>query len=162
MEDCFQEQRLIIRVVGDVFRVVVVYFDDILIYSKTKDNLEHLKQVLQVLQENQLFVNLKKCTFYTNKLLFLGFVVGDDGIQVDEAKISVIKDWPVLKSVTEVRNFHGLATFYRKFVRDLNTITAPITECLKNGKFHWGPEQDDSFALIKKALYRSSFSFARF
>lgn len=132
---------------------VVVYFDDILIYSKTRDeHLGHLHKVLQVLQENQLYVNLKKCTFCTNKLLFLGFVVGEDGIQVDEAKVSAIKDWPVPKSVTEVRSFHGLATFYRRFVRDFSTITAPITECLKKGKFQWGPEQDESFALIKEKL----------
>jgi len=132
---------------------VVVYFDDILIYSKTKDeHMEHLKQVLQVLQENQLYINLKKCTFSTNKLLFLGFVIGEEGIQVDQDKVSVIRDWPVPKSVTEICSFHGLATFYRRFVRDFSTITAPITECLKKGKFHWGSEQEESFALIKERL----------
>lgn len=132
---------------------VVVYFDDILIYSKTKDeHMEHLKQVLQVLQENQLYINLKKCTFSTNKLLFLGFVIGEEGIQVDQEKVSAIRDWPVPKSVTEIRSFHGLATFYRRFVRDFSTITAPITECLKKGKFHWGSEQEESFALIKERL----------
>ena len=125
---------------------VVVYFDDILIYSKTIDEyMEHLKQVLQVLQEDQLYINLKKCTFSTNKLLFLGFVVGEEGIQVDEDKVSAIRDWPAPKSVTEVRSFHGLATFYRRFVRDFSTITAPITECLKKGKFHWGSEQEEIF-----------------
>ncbi|CAA7040802.1 unnamed protein product [Microthlaspi erraticum] len=105
---------------------VVVYFDDILIYSKTKEeHLDHLKQVLQVLQENQLYVNLKKCTFCTNKLVFLGFVVGEEGIQVDEEKVRAIRDWPAPKSVTE---------------------------CLKKGKFFWGSEQDKSFALIKEKL----------
>ena len=132
---------------------VVVYFDNILIYSKTEEeHLDHLKQVLQILQENQLFINLKKCTFKTNKLLFLGYVVGEDGIQVDEEKVSAIRDWPTPSSVTEVRSFHGLATFYRRFVRDFSTITAPITECLKKEKFLWGPEQDQSFALIKEKL----------
>ncbi|KAL1206332.1 putative mitochondrial protein [Cardamine amara subsp. amara] len=132
---------------------VVVYFDDILIYGKTKgEHLEHVQQVLQVLQENKLYVNLKKCTFSANKLLFLGFVVGEEGIQVDEDKVKAIRDWPAPKSVTEVRSFHGLATFYGRFVRDFSTITAPITECLKKGKFNWGSEQEKSFALIKEKL----------
>ena len=132
---------------------VVVYFDDILIYSKTEEeHLEHLKQVLRVLQENRLYINLKKCTFCTNQLLFLGFVVGEDGIRVDEEKVRAIRDWPAPKSVTEVRSFHGLATFYGRFVRDFSTITTPITECLKKGKFHWGLEQERSFALIKEKL----------
>lgn len=96
---------------------VVVYFDDILIYSKNKgEHLTHLRQVLDVLKENQLYINLKKCTFCTNKLLFLGYVVGEDGIHVDEEKTKAIRDWPTPKSVSEVRSFHGLATFYRRFV----------------------------------------------
>jgi hypothetical protein len=132
---------------------VVVYFDDILIYSKSKEeHLKYVRLVLQVLQENQLYINLKKCTFSTNKLLFLGFVIGKDGIQVDEEKVRAIRDWSAPKLVTEIRSFHGLATFYRRFIRDFSTITAPITECLKKGKFNWGSEQEQSFALIKEKL----------
>ena len=132
---------------------VVVYFDDIMIYSRTKEeHLLHLRQVLAVLQENKLYINLQKCTFCTNKLLFLGFVVGEDGIQVDEEKVRAIREWPAPKTVSEVRSFHGLATFYRRFVRNFSTITAPITECMKRGKFQWGHEQETSFALIKEKL----------
>lgn len=132
---------------------VVVYFDDILIYSKTKEeHLEHVKMVLQVLQQNQLYINLKKCTFNTNKLLFLGFVIGEEGIYADEDKVKAIRKWPSPKPVIEVRNFHGLATFYRRFVRNFSSITYHITECLKKGKFHWGVEQEKSFAIIKEKL----------
>ncbi|XP_062005885.1 uncharacterized protein LOC133723069 [Rosa rugosa] len=121
---------------------VVVYFDDILIYSRTKEeHLVHLKQVLGALQENKLYINLKKCTFCTSKLLFLGFVVGEEGIQVDEEKVRAIREWPAPKIASEVRSFHGLATFYRRFAKNFSTITAPITECLKKGKFQWGEEQ---------------------
>ena len=89
-------------------RFVVVYFDDILIYSRSEEeHLSHLREVLTVLQENKLYVNMKKCSFITKKLLFLGFVVNGERIQVDEEKIKVIRDWPTLKTVTEVRSFQG-------------------------------------------------------
>ena len=134
-------------------KFVVVYFDDILIYSKTAD--EHVKQlrdVLAVLQENQLFLNLKKCSFMTDSLLFLGYVVSSEGIHVDKEKVRVIREWPAPKTVGEVQSFHGLATFYRRFIRNFSTVMAPITECMKKGKFQWGEEAETSFALIKEKL----------
>jgi len=132
---------------------VVVYFDDILIYSRSEsDHLEHLRKVLTVLQQNKLYVNLTKCKFMTSGLLFLGFIVSADGIKVDEEKIRAIREWPTPKNVSEVHSFHGLATFYRRFVRDFSRIVAPITECMKKGKFLWGTEAEYSFALIKEKL----------
>jgi hypothetical protein len=99
-------------------RFVVVYFDDILIYSKNLDgHVVHVKSVLDVLRKERLFANLKKCTFYTDKLVFLGFVVSAQGIQVDEEKVRAIQDWPSPTSVGNVRSFHGLASFYRRFVK---------------------------------------------
>ena len=134
-------------------KFVVVYFDDILIYSKTEAaHYNHVREVLVVLQANELYINLKKCSFLTDKLLFLGYVVSADGIHVDEDKVRAVREWPTPKTVSDVRSFHGLATFYRRFVRDFSSIVAPITECLKKRRLSWGKEAEQSFALIKEKL----------
>jgi hypothetical protein len=109
-------------------KFVVVYFDDILIYSKSFDeHLDHICQVLAVLREDKLYGNIAKCTFCTDHIVFLGFVVSVDGIHVDEEKVKAIKDWPTLVNVSQVRSFHGLASFYRRFVKDFSTLAHPLT-----------------------------------
>ena len=132
---------------------VVVYFDDVLIHSKSKEeHVRHLREVFKVLRENKLYANLKKCVFMTNSLLFLGYVVISEGIKVDEEKVKAIWEWPTPKNVSDVRSFHGLATFYKRFIKHFNSIVEPIIECLKKGRFHWGKDQESSFALIKEKL----------
>nr|GEU44494.1 putative mitochondrial protein [Tanacetum cinerariifolium] len=134
-------------------KFMVVYFDDTLIYSQTKEeHLGHLQKVMKVLANSDLFVNLKKCTFLTNKLLFLGYIVSSDGIHVDETKVHAVRDWPSPKTLFEVRSFHGLATFYRRFVRNFSSTVAPITNCLKTGPFQWTKEAKESFKIIKEKL----------
>src|SRR5215470_19535225 len=148
-----------IRLMNHVLRAfigkfVVVYFDDILVYSKTLDeHIDHLRAVLNVLRAESLFGNLKKCSFCTNQIIFLGYVVSAKGIEVDEEKVKAIKEWPTPKSITEVRSFHGLGSFYRRFVKDFSTIAAPLTEVVKkNVGFKWGEEQATAFTLIKEKL----------
>ena len=120
---------------------VVVYFDDIPIYSRGKtEYFDHLRHVLTTLQENKLYVNLQKSTFCNDKLLFLGFIVGENGIEVDDEKVKAIQVWPTPKTVTDVRIFHGLETFYRLLNHNFSTIIAPITECLKKRKVSIGSQ----------------------
>ncbi|GMP49244.1 hypothetical protein CsSME_00016292 [Camellia sinensis var. sinensis] len=98
-------------------KFVVVYFDDILIYSKSEeDHMAHLREVLTALEVSKLYVNLKKCSFLTSSLLFLGYVVSSDGFHVDQEKVRAIQEWPTPKTISDVRSFHGLATFYRCFI----------------------------------------------
>ena len=113
-------------------KFVVVYFDDILIYSKNlTQHLDHLRNVLNVLRGEKLYANFKKYTFCMEKIVFLGYVVIAQGIEMDEKKVKAIWDWLVPKSVDEVRSFHGLASFYRRFVKDFSTITEPLNEVFK-------------------------------
>jgi hypothetical protein len=135
-------------------KFVVVYFDDILIYSKSFDeDLDHIHQVLVVLREEKLYGNIAKCTFCTNRVVFLGFVISAYGIQVDEEKVKAIKDWPTPLNVSQVRSFHGLAGFYRHFVKDFSMIAAPLNNLTKKDvPFKWGDEQYQAFKDLKTKL----------
>ena len=121
-------------------KFVVVNFDDILTYIQNlDDHLIHLKFVLDVLRKERLFSYLKKCTFCTDRLVFLGFSISAQGIHVDEEKVRAIQEWPSPTSVSKVRCFHGIASFYRWFVKDFSSIAAPITEVIKKDVgFKWG------------------------
>ena len=102
-------------------RFVVVYFDDILVYSKSLDeHIKHLHCVLPVLREEKLYANLKTCSFCLDKVVFLGYLVSGKRLAVDEEKVMAVMEWPTPKSITEVRGFHGLASFYRRFVKDFS------------------------------------------
>ncbi|KAH9734857.1 hypothetical protein KPL71_017535 [Citrus sinensis] len=147
--------RHLIPILDDMLdELHVVYFDDILIYSKGLDeHIEHLQSVLTVLRKEKLYANLKKCSFCTNQIVFLGYVVSAKGIEVDEKKVKAIKEWPTPKSVSEVRRFHGLASFYKRFVKDFSTLAAPLTEIVKKHVgFQWGSEQERAFNLIEEKL----------
>jgi len=113
-------------------RFVDLYFDDILVYSRDlDDHLGHLRQVLLVLRKHTLFANIDKCTFCVDSAVFLGFVVSKNGVYVDLEKIKAIQEWPTSKSVRDIRIFHGLANFYRRFVPNFSTLALPLNEFVK-------------------------------
>ena len=139
------------RLMNDVLcpfsgKFMVVYFNDILIYSRTAA--EHKKH----LQEEKLFANVTKCAFLHPSVAFLGFIVTAAGIAVDPGKTATIRDWPTPTSPFEVRSFHGLAQFYRKFVRNFSSLAAPLTDLLKLTHFEWNASADRVFQQIKVAL----------
>ena len=120
-------------------KFVVVFIDDILIYSKTEEEYkEHLKIVLQELRDHQLFAKFSKCDFFKDKIQYLGHVVTKEGIPMDPKKIKVIEDWPVPKDVTNVLSFMGITGYYRRFIEGFSRIANPITSLQKKGnKFDW-------------------------
>ena len=117
---------------------LVVYFDDILIYSKTKEeHFDHLIRVFNTLRKASLFANVKQCSFFTDRVVFLGFIVSCKGVSTDPQKIQAIIDWPEPKTIHEVHSFHRLTTFYCHFIKGFRTIMSPITDCLKQCEFQW-------------------------
>jgi hypothetical protein len=135
---------------------VLVFFDDILIYSKTlEDHVRHIKQVFQLLSQDQWKVKLSKCVFAQREISYLGHVISQDGVATDPAKVSAISAWPT-PSVKELRSFLGLAGYYRKFVRNFGIISQPLTALLKkHALFVWTQDQVDSFSALKDALCHS-------
>jgi len=137
----FYAPSTFMRLMNQMFRpyigkFVVVYFDDILIYSKNEhEHQDHVTQVMLVLEREKLFGNLKKCAFFTPEVTFPGYIITGDGIKVDESKVEAIRSWPLPKSIHDVQAFHGLASFCRRFIRGFSTIMAPMTEVIKGTSF---------------------------
>jgi hypothetical protein len=135
-------------------RFVVVFIDDILIYSKSEsDHEEHLRLVLQKLRDNELYTKFSKCEFWIDKVPFLGHIISKGGIAVDPAKVKKIMEWSVPTTVTEIRSFLGLEGYYRKFIEGFSKIAKPMTSLLEKGReFKWDEKCQDSFDQLKKRL----------
>jgi len=115
-----------------ILKFVTVYLDEILDYSDSKeDPLRHLRYVLEKLQQEKLLINLKKGSFLKTDLVYFVFFISKDGLRMDPDKVIAIFYWPSPKSVFKVRRFHGLASFYRKFIKKFNMMSAPIMETTK-------------------------------
>ena len=135
----------------------IVYMDDILIYSGNCEEHElHVKAVLQRLREYGLFIKLSKCLFHVNEVEFLGFIVGTQGIAMDQARVQAVQEWPTPNTHHDIQVFLGFTNFYRGFIRDYSKITAPITELLKGmqngrktGPLDWTVKATRAFDQLK-------------
>jgi RNase H-like domain found in reverse transcriptase/Reverse transcriptase (RNA-dependent DNA polymerase)/Integrase zinc binding domain len=144
---------------NDIFReyldqFVIIYLDDILIYSKTKgEHMQHVNLVLRKLRENRLYGKLSKCEFFKEEVEYLGHYISSQGISVDQQKINAVKTWPIPTNISELRSFLGLASYYRKFVKGFSAIAAPLTQLLHKDKaYHWENEQQSALDQLKQCL----------
>ena len=148
-------QRFMNNIFSDVLDVfVVIYLDDILIYSDNmNDHKKHVKKVLKRLQENRLYVSPTKCVFHQNRIEFLGFVLGVDGLMMDESKTQTIQNWLTLCRVKDVQSFLGFANFYRRFIDNYAEITSLLTHLTwKNEPWSWTTDCQVAFDNIKEAF----------
>ena len=133
---------------------VVVFIDDILIFSKTEaEHEDHLRRVLETLRSHKFYAKFKKCEFWLLEVGFLGHVINKHGISVDPGKVSTIVEWERPTNVKEVRSFLGMAGYYRRFVKDFSIIAKPMTKLTqKNVKFIWTQECEHCFQMLKEKL----------
>ena len=150
---CFQ------TLMNNIFRphideFVLVYIDDILVYSKTKEeHLEHLEIALKLLREHEVYCKLSKCHFFQKEVEYLGHIISEEGIKVNPKKVSAVLDWESPKNVKQIQSFLGFCNYYRKFVKDFSKIAYPLTELTKKDKkFVWTSKEQNSFDELKKAM----------
>lgn len=144
MNDIFKER---------LRRSVLVFFDDILVYSRNlEEHREHLRGVLQILEEQQLCLNIKKCIFGQKEIEYLGHVISQHGVAADKVKLQAMVDWPPPRSLRELRGFLGLTGYYRRFVKDYGKLAWPLTERLKKNNFYWDEVAEKAFQELKKRM----------
>jgi hypothetical protein len=148
---------------NDIFRewlddFVVVYIDDILIYSSSlEEHAEHLRKVFQRLRENKLYAKLEKCEFGVTEVDFLGHRITQEGLMMDDHKVKAILDWEPPKSVPALRSFLGLASYYRKFIKNFAKIAGPLTNLLKKFAviYDWDEACEEAFGTLKGILVKA-------
>jgi hypothetical protein len=134
-------------------RFVLVFFDDILIYSWTyAEHLQHVRVVFNALRAHGLVLKRSKCLVGERRIHYLGHVIADDGVAMDADKVAAVQAWPLPKTVKALRGFLGLTGYYRKFVHGYGLIAAPLTALLKREAFRWMAEATAAFDALKTAL----------
>lgn len=134
-------------------RFVLVFFDDILVYSPDlSSHITHLQHVFQVLRAHCLKVKLSKCSFAQHSVAYLGHVISSQGVVVDPTKVQCILDWPKPQTLKALRGFLGITGYYRKFVAHYGLIAKPLSNMLKHNNFVWTPPAEAAFIQLKQAL----------
>jgi hypothetical protein len=135
-------------------KFVVVFIDDMLIYSSTaKEHEQHLRVVLEWLRQNQLYAKFSKCDFWLKEIAFLGHVLIAEGVAVDPTKIEAVKEWEQPHNVTDIRSFLGLVGYYRRFIENFSKIAKPMTNLLKKtNEFERTPECEHNFQTLKQKV----------
>ena len=149
-------QKLMLQVFqGLTFKFLIIYVDDILIFSKTFDqHLSHLQTVFNRLRDANLRLHPKKCNFVVPEILYLGHIISPAGIAVDPSKIEILKTYPPPRNVKQVRSFLGYCSYYRRFVKNFAQIAQPLNSLLHKGKvFHWTDACQQAFEKLRTAMY---------
>ncbi len=144
--------------INDVFRDmlnrwVIVYIDDILIYSDSyQDHIKHVRSVLQRLIVNQSYAKTEKCEFHQDTISFLGYVISSGGLAMDERKVQAVINWPRPLTIKELQRFLGFANFYQRFTHNFSTTAAPLTSMFKKGqqRLVWTPTTLSAFQELKE------------
>ncbi|RHW30408.1 hypothetical protein D1B31_23760 [Neobacillus notoginsengisoli] len=149
-------QAMMNELFADMDDIVVIYMDDLPIFTKSgslADHHEAVKRVLQCLKDNDLFVKPEKCYFDKTKVEFLGMIVSREGVRMDESKVKAILEWPVPRTVKHVRSFLGLANFYRRFIDNYAKVVKPLTDLTRKEVSMpnaWGTAQQEAFDTLKQ------------
>ena len=134
-------------------RFVLVFFDDILIYSTLwAEHLQHVNIVLNALRAHHLHLKRSKCSFGATSVAYLGHVISEGGVAMDADKVAAVAAWPMPRSSRGLRGFLGLAGYYRKFIRDFGLIAASLTRLLRRDAFAWDDDATAAFKVLKSAL----------
>jgi hypothetical protein len=134
-------------------RFVLVFFDDILIYSSTwAEHLQHVRLVIQTLRHNKLAVKQSKCSFGASSIDYLGHIISNGVVAMDPAKVEAVQAWPRPTTVKALRGFLGLTGYYRKFIQNYGLVAHPLTQLLKKEAFAWNTDAEQAFITLKQAL----------